>query len=155
MLSKSGVGGGVACDSCGDLNGNGNGNENGNENGNGEAKEVGGDKQGGSAEVRKMRTQSGMAAELFSEVEAQQKRLLAHKLRVDPWKASRSPNAKEAPAVRTRYESPVNACKLLCVYTRVDEAAFVTFIKRQLLRNYTNYPQLKPVYRGGMLLCIS
>lgn len=66
-----------------------------------------------SAEVKKIRTQSGMAAELFSEVEAQQKKMLAHKLRVDPWKASRSPNAKEIPSVRTRYESPVNACKLI------------------------------------------
>lgn len=39
--------------------------------------------------------------------------LLARKLKVDPWKASRTPNAKAEPSVRTRYESPVNACKLI------------------------------------------
>jgi len=62
-----------------------------------------------SEEIKKIKNESGMAAELFGEVEAQQKMLLARKLKVDPWKASRTPNAKAEPSVRTRYESPVNA----------------------------------------------
>ncbi len=37
--------------------------------------------------------------------------MIARKLKVDPWKASRTPSAKAEPSVRTRYESPVNACK--------------------------------------------
>jgi hypothetical protein len=49
-----------------------------------------------------------MAAEILGEVKAQQK-IIQHRLKIDPWKASRSPNAKAEPAVRTRYESPVNA----------------------------------------------
>lgn len=64
-----------------------------------------------SEEVKKIKNESGMAAELLGEVERQQKLLIARKLKVDPWKASRTPSAKAEPSVRTRYESPVNACK--------------------------------------------
>lgn len=62
-----------------------------------------------SDEVKKIKHESGMAAELLGEVEAQQKLLIARKLKVDPWKASRTPSAKAEPSIRTRYESPVNA----------------------------------------------
>jgi hypothetical protein len=36
-------------------------------------------------------------------------RIISHKLKIDPWKASRTPNAKAEPTIRTRFESPVNA----------------------------------------------
>lgn len=56
----------------------------------------------------KNESKSSMAAELLGEVKAQQK-IITRTLKIDPWKASRSPNAKAEPSVRTRYESPVNA----------------------------------------------
>ena len=88
-------------------------------------------------EIKKIKHESSMAAELLNEVEvfvilgkfeflifeivahifcfgiakAQQKMIISRKLKIDPWKASRTPNAKAEPSVRTRYESPVNACK--------------------------------------------
>jgi hypothetical protein len=62
-----------------------------------------------SEEVKKIKKESGMAAELLADAEHQQKLMIARKLKVDPWKASRTPNAKAEPSVRTRYESPVNA----------------------------------------------
>jgi len=62
-----------------------------------------------SEEVKKIKNESGMAAELLADVERQQKLMIARKLKVDPWKASRTPSAKAEPSVRTRYESPVNA----------------------------------------------
>jgi len=60
-------------------------------------------------EIKKIKHESSMAAELLNEVEAQQKMIISRKLKIDPWKASRTPNAKAEPSVRTRYESPVNA----------------------------------------------
>lgn len=62
-------------------------------------------------EISKIENESSMAAELLTEIKAHQK-VLARKLKLDPWKASRTPSANAEPPIRTRFESPVNACKL-------------------------------------------
>lgn len=62
-------------------------------------------------EIAKLENESSMAADLIKEIKAEQK-MAHHKLKIDPWKASRSPNAKNEPPVRTRFDSPVNACKI-------------------------------------------
>lgn len=71
-------------------------------------------------QIAKLESESSMAADLIKEIKAEQK-MAHHKLKIDPWKASRTPNAKAEPAVRTRYESPVNACmfcmnRVFCLY---------------------------------------
>ena len=61
-------------------------------------------------EISKIENESSMAAELLSEIKAHQQ-AISRKLKLDPWKASRTPSANAEPVARTRYESPINACK--------------------------------------------
>ena len=61
-------------------------------------------------EISKIENESSMAAALLNDLKAHQK-VISRKLKIDPWKASRTPSANIEPAVRTRYESPINACK--------------------------------------------
>jgi hypothetical protein len=61
-------------------------------------------------EISKIEKESSMAAAVLQELKAQEK-MLSRKLKIDPWKASRAPSARVEPHVKTRYESPVNACK--------------------------------------------
>lgn len=68
-------------------------------------------------QIAKLENESSMAADLIKEIKAEQK--MAHRqLKLDPWKASRTPNAKAEPPVRTRFDSPVNACKVY-VYAKI------------------------------------
>lgn len=60
-------------------------------------------------EISKIENESSMAAELLTEIKAHQQ-VISRKLKLDPWKASRAPNANVEPSARTRYESPINAC---------------------------------------------
>ncbi|RNA10009.1 actin-binding LIM 1-like [Brachionus plicatilis] len=59
-------------------------------------------------EISKIENESSMAAELLTEIKAHQQ-VLSRKLKIDPWKASRTPSANVEPVARTRYESPINA----------------------------------------------
>lgn len=61
--------------------------------------------------ISKIEHESSMAAALLGELKAHQK-VVSRKLKLDPWKASRTPSANAEPLVRTRYDSPVNACKI-------------------------------------------
>lgn len=61
-------------------------------------------------EISKIETESSMAAALLNDLKAHQK-VISRKLKIDPWKASRTPSAREEPSIRTRFESPVHACK--------------------------------------------
>jgi hypothetical protein len=61
--------------------------------------------------ISKLEHESSMAAALLGELKAHQK-VISRKLKLDPWKASRTPSANAEPLVRTRYDSPVNACKI-------------------------------------------
>lgn len=61
-------------------------------------------------EISKIENESSMAAELLTEIKAHQQ-VISRKLKLDPWKASRAPSANVEPSARTRYESPINACK--------------------------------------------
>ena len=63
-------------------------------------------------EISKIENESSMAAVLLNDLKAHQK-VISRKLKIDPWKASRTPSANIEPSVRTRFESPVNACKCL------------------------------------------
>lgn len=45
---------------------------------------------------------------MIKEIRAEQK-MAHHKLKLDPWKASRTPSANAEPPIRTRFDSPVNA----------------------------------------------
>lgn len=61
-------------------------------------------------QISTLQNESSMAADLIKEIRAEQK-MAHHKLKLDPWKASRTPSAKAEPPIRTRFDSPVNACK--------------------------------------------
>jgi hypothetical protein len=61
--------------------------------------------------ISKIEHESSMAAALLGELKAHQK-VVSRKLKLDPWKASRTPSANAEPLVRTRYDSPVNACNI-------------------------------------------
>ena len=63
-------------------------------------------------EISKIENESSMAAVLLGDLKAHQK-VISRKLKIDPWKASRTPSANVEPTVRTRFESPVNACTIL------------------------------------------
>jgi hypothetical protein len=62
-------------------------------------------------EISKLENESSMAAALFSEIKAQQQQAKkqTRRLKIDPWKASRTPSANLEPKIRTRFDSPVNA----------------------------------------------
>ena len=59
-------------------------------------------------EISKIEKESSMAAAVLAELKTQEK-MLARKLKLDPWKASRAPNAKCEIPIKTRYDSPINA----------------------------------------------
>lgn len=59
--------------------------------------------------MSKYEKRSSMAADLLPELNTYEKN--SNYIIVDPWKASRSRNASIEPSSRTRYQSPVNACK--------------------------------------------
>ncbi|CAF0986731.1 unnamed protein product, partial [Brachionus calyciflorus] len=69
-------------------------------------------------EISKIENESSMAAELLNEIKVHHQNV-SRKLKLDPWKASRTPSANVEPNVRTRYESPVKASpSRICFYTR-------------------------------------
>lgn len=68
-------------------------------------------------EISKIENESSMAAALLSDLRTHQK-AIARKLKIDPWKASRTPSANIEPTIRTRFESPVNASPSRVLYNR-------------------------------------
>jgi hypothetical protein len=66
-------------------------------------------------EISKIENESSMAAALLTDLKAHQQ-VISRKLKIDPWKASRTPSANVEPTMRTRYESPINACKLKNIF---------------------------------------
>jgi actin-binding LIM protein len=68
-------------------------------------------------EISKIENESSMAAALLSDLRTHQK-IISRKLKIDPWKASRTPSANIEPTVRTRFESPVNASPSRLLYNR-------------------------------------
>ena len=59
-------------------------------------------------EISKIKNESGIGSVIYKELT--ERKILPHKA-LDPWKASRAPNAKYEPRYRTRYQSPMFACK--------------------------------------------
>lgn len=78
-------------------------------------------------EISKIETESSMAAALLNDLKAHQK-VISRKLKIDPWKASRTPSAREEPSIRTRFESPVHACMYSFLLQKKQGPNF-TFIK--------------------------
>lgn len=60
--------------------------------------------------LSKYKKRSSMVADLLPEIKTYEKNI-SNKIEIDPWKASRSRNANIEPSSRTRYQSPINACK--------------------------------------------